>query len=342
MIVCMIEIIIIIVSFILSLLLVLGTKRMSISFGVHDIPNGRKIHTEQIPTLGGLGIFIAVWVTMIIMDIVGVIEFNTIIFRIFTISITMFIMGIIDDVRGLSAKQKFTVQIIAGGTFFLWNNANTIIVFSNPILSAMIFTLISMLLFTIMTNSVNFIDGLDGLCAGVSIIFSIALFIFASHIGNEYVRLLNLVMIGALLGFSIFNFYPAKIFMGDTGSLFLGGIFTMNAIVLVYRSPDKWISFIMLFSYLFIELSLTVLRRIIKGNRMFSADKMHIHHILKGEKRDQRPAVITIYLINIVFCFLSVMYFMTSNIIILFVYIVYVIVLSLVFFNKMLKLREST
>ncbi len=337
----MIEIIIIVISFVLSLFLVLGTKRMSISFGVHDIPNGRKIHTEEIPTLGGLGIFTAVWVVMIIMDIIGIIEFNTIIFRIFTVSIAMFIMGIIDDVKGLSAKQKFTVQIIAGGTFFLWNNTNSIILFSNPILSAIIFTFVSMLLFTIMTNSVNFIDGLDGLCAGVSIIFSIALFIFASNIGNEYIKLLNLAIIGALLGFCIFNFYPAKIFMGDTGSLFLGGIFTMIAIVLVYRSPDKWISFIMLFSYLFIELSLTVLRRIIKGNKMFSADKMHIHHILKGKNSDQRPAVLIIYLINIIFCFFAITYFMTNNIIILFAYIIFVIILSTGFFNKMLKSREN-
>ena len=337
----MVEIVSIMMSFLLSLFLVSGTKRMSISFGVHDVPNGRKIHTEQIPTLGGLGIFIAVWVTVIMLDILSIMDFKQIIFRIFAISIAMFIMGVIDDVKGLSAKHKFTVQIISGAVFFLWNNTNSVILFSNPILSIIIFTLLSMVFFTIMTNAVNFIDGLDGLCGGVSIIFSLTLFFFAMNIGNDYLKFLDLAVAGALFGFIIYNFYPAKIFMGDTGSLFLGGLFTMNAIIMIYLSPDKMPSFIILFTYLFIELGLTVVRRLIGHTNLFSADKSHIHHILKGKNTDQRPAVIIILLLNIGFALLSALYFMTSMHIYLYVYIFYTLFLIGFLAYKMFHRREQ-
>ena len=250
-------------------------------------------------------------------------------------------MGVIDDVNGLSAKQKFIVQILAGAVFFIWNNTNSVVIFTNPLISVLIFTFLSMLFFTVMTNAVNFIDGLDGLCGGVSIIFSIALVIFAMNIGNDYLKFLNLSVIGALFGFIIFNFYPAKIFMGDTGSLFLGGIFTMNAIIMIYLSPDKFISFIMLYSYLFIELGLTVMRRIIKRTKIFSADKSHIHHILKGGNADQRKAVVIIYAINAVFALLSVLYFTFSNIAYIFVYIAYTLILLVFFSIKMLKNGEQ-
>lgn len=337
----MYEIVSIIISFLLSLFLVSGTKRMSISFGVHDVPNGRKIHTEHIPTLGGLGIFIAVWLTVIMLDIFNIMDFKQIIFRIFAVSIAMFIMGIIDDVKGLSAKHKFTVQIISGALFFLWNNNNAVVLLGNPILSTIIFTILSMIFFTIMTNAVNFIDGLDGLCGGVSIIFSLTLIFFAVNIGNDYLKFLDLAVAGALFGFIIYNFYPAKIFMGDTGSLFLGGIFTMNAIIMIYLSPDKMPAFIILFTYLFIELGLTVIRRIIRHTNLFSADKSHIHHILKGSSADQRPAVIIIFLLNIFYSVIAALYFMTSSIFYIYIYMAYTLLLIGFIVNKMFLRREK-
>lgn len=331
------EIIIIISSFILSLLLVYGTMRMTISFGFHDVPDGRKVHKENIPTMAGLAIFISLWLTIFILDIFRIFPIHDIIFRVFAVSIALFVLGIVDDVKGVSAKLKFMIQIIAGTLFFIWNNNNSVILFVNPAVSGIIFAFLSAFWFALLVNGINFIDGLDGLGAGVSIILSIAVYVIAYLSGIHYLSYINLALIGSLAGFIIFNFYPAKIFMGDTGSLFIGGIFSMSSILLVYHSLDRWFTFVILFTYPIIDVLLSILRRFIRKQNIFAPDNRHIHHIVKGEDVNQKKAVITIYALNVIYAIMAVAYFISFNAAIPILYGIYTAFLIIYFLYRMLK-----
>ncbi|MDY6788317.1 MAG: MraY family glycosyltransferase [candidate division WOR-3 bacterium] len=318
----MTEIVILISSFIVSLILVKITKYLSISYGIHDIPNGRKIHKERIPTMGGLAIFSTIWIVMFGLDIAGIVTFEEIMFKIFAVSIAFLIVGMIDDIVGLSAKFKFIVQMSSGIAFFFWINNNTIVLFHDILLSNIILAFLFLFFFTFMSNSINFTDGMDGLCAGISIIYSITLFIIAQNTGCIYAAYLLIAQMGALFGFIMFNFYPAKIFMGDTGSLFLGSIFSMITIILIYFRPDGVFAFIMIFTYLIIDVTLAVIRRLIMHKNIFKADKLHIHHIIDSRLGKQKITVMIIYLINAIFALLGILYYYTGQLYLIAVYLI--------------------
>ncbi len=331
------ETIIIISSFIFSLVLVYGTMRMTISFGFHDVPDGRKVHKENIPTMAGLAIFISLWLTIFFLDIFRIFPIHYIIFRIFAVSIALFILGLVDDVKGVSAKLKFIIQILAGSLFFIWNNNNGVMYFNNIFLTNIILIILSAFWFALIVNGINFIDGLDGLGAGVSIILALALYVISYLSGIPYIGYIALALIGSLVGFIIFNFYPAKIFMGDTGSLFIGGIFSMSVILLVYHSMDKWFCFVILFTYPIIDVLLSIIRRYLRKQSIFSPDNRHIHHIVKGKHTNQRKAVIVIYIFNAVYAALAVLYFIYFNPIVPVIYGIYTLLIIIYFLYKMVR-----
>jgi len=309
-------------------------------YGFHDIPDERKVHKEKVPTMGGLAIFTSVWAVVLLLDVLGVYTFGHIIFRILSVSLTLFIIGLVDDVRGVSAKFKFLLQIIAGALFFIWNRNNTVILFDNVIMTNTFFTILSVVWFTLIINSINFVDGLDGLSSGVSVILASALLIFSFVIGKEYISILLLSMIGSLLAFLLFNFYPAKIFMGDTGSLFVGGIFSMSVVLLVYHQLDKWPAYVMLFTYPIMDVFLAIIRRTIKKKPLFKPDSRHIHHIIKGCSPKHTRSVLVIYLLNLVYALLAIIYFFLGGISIIVIYLVFSVFLLLIFGYRMLAVKE--
>lgn len=333
----MTEIVILVSSFIISLILVKTIKYLSISYGIHDIPNGRKIHKERIPTMGGLAIFSTIWIVMFGLDIAGIVAFENIMFKIFAVSIAFLIVGMIDDIVGLTAKFKFIVQMSSGIAFFFWINNNTIVLFHDILLSNIILAFLFLFFFTFMSNSINFTDGMDGLCAGISIIYSITLFIIAQNTGCIYAAYLLIAQIGALFGFIMFNYYPAKIFMGDTGSLFLGSIFTMVSIILIYFRPDIVLAFIIIFTYLIIDVMLAVIRRLIMHKNIFKADKLHIHHIIDNRLRRQKVSVLIIYLINAVFAVLGILYYYTGQLYLVVIYLIFATSIFTFFFISILR-----
>ncbi|MEO0237538.1 MAG: MraY family glycosyltransferase [candidate division WOR-3 bacterium] len=331
-------------SFIISLILTNGIKRFSLNYGFHDVPdNERKIHVEKIPTLGGLAFFASVWGTFILLDATGITPLEKIVLRMISISLFFIFVGILDDIKGVSAKLKLFIQVFAGSLFFLWNKNDLAIIYGNLLLTNTVLTFVSAFFFALLTNSINFVDGLDGLCAGVSIILSIPLLIFSIVIGKTYISYIILSCIGALFAFLFFNFYPAKIFMGDTGSLFLGSLFSMIVMLLMYHIPENWTPFIILFTYPFLDLFLSVIRRFLGKRNIFAPDRLHIHHIIKGNDGNHTKSVIVIYSINLFFAILSVLLFFLKLKSLYILYFVSIIVVSYYFLKRMLiRMKEKS
>ncbi|MGE3062163.1 MAG: glycosyltransferase family 4 protein [bacterium] len=329
---------IILLSGMLSALLVNIIKRLAIDFGFHDIPNQRKVHTEKIPTLGGIGLFGATWITMIVLNAVGIIEADSSTLKLLSTSTLFFVIGLIDDVHGVSAKSKFMFQLLAGAFFFLWNRNDLAILFNNIIFTNATLTILSAVLFATVINGINFVDGLDGLCGGVSFILSSVLLFFSVLTGKAYLVFLTLSLMGALGGFLVFNFYPAKIFMGDTGSLFLGSMFSMMIMLLSYHLTESWYAFIVLFTYPFLDLVLSVVRRVIARRPLFAPDKNHIHHILMGGRTKHNTVVLLIYGINIIFAAFSVLSFLFPSPA---VFVLYGIFTAMIFVYSLLKMLKN-
>lgn len=300
---------IVIVTFLVSLVLVPIAKKVAVHIGAMDIPNERKIHKVPIPRLGGLAIFISFLFGYILYG-----EITTQMISILIGSIIIFLVGLFDDINPIKAKYKFLVQLIAASIVVIYGQVffNEISLFGLVIK----FDLITKYLFSILfivtvANSINLIDGLDGLAGGVSSIYFITIIIICFLL-NKLTGLdmiLSLIMLGATLGFLLFNFPPAKIFMGDSGSLFLG--FMVSVISLMSFKVATFTSLIIPMVILSMPIFDTVLatfRRIIKRESIATPDKEHFHHQLLKLKFSPKISVLIIYLINIVFSAVSIFF----------------------------------
>lgn len=307
---------IVLVTFICSAIIMEGMKKIAAHIGAMDIPRSdegnRHIHKNATPKLGAVGIFLAF--------LIGYMLFGEQSVRMNSILIGSFIMiltGIIDDIAPIKAKYKMLGHIIAA----------SIIVFYGGILldqiSAFGYTLnfgilaypITILFIVACANIINLIDGLDGLSSGICIIFftTIAIIGFFQGRYGSLVMILTLLMLGSTLGFLLHNFNPAKIFAGDCAT-FLG--FMIAIITLLEFKGPALISFFVPISILSIPILDTlfaIIRRLLRGQPPFKADKEHIHHQLLGMNFSQRTTVLIIYAINILFAMASIFYTLKAN-----------------------------
>lgn len=273
-------------------------RKLAFKIGAVDIPkDDRRVHKEPMPLIGGLAIFFSVIaVTLIFLplnrEIVSILIGGTIIV----------IGGIIDDLRELNPKAKFVFQIIAG-LIIIYGGVKVDFV-TNPFTkdSSLIYLhwlSIPITLFWIVgiTNTLNFIDGLDGLSAGVAMISSITLMIVASKFGYTSVIILSASIAGACLGFLPFNFNPAKIFMGDTGALFLGFMLAAITIEGVMKSVATIaiVAPILILSVPIFDTTFAIFRRLLNGQSIASADKGHLHHRLLNKGYSQKKSVLILY-----------------------------------------------
>ena len=218
----------ILVTFLIALMITPLIKKLSIKIGAIDKPNDRKVHTEMMPRLGGLSIYFSF--------LIGVALFPPDMIDIWPIILgatAIVILGILDDIYSLSAKVKFLGQIGAALIPVLAGIQINYITVPNGEIIEFGYLAIPITVFWIVaiTNAINLIDGLDGLAAGVSSIALISISTLAFSLGNIVATFVALLILGSTLGFLVYNFYPAKIFMGDTGSLFLGYIISIIAIL---------------------------------------------------------------------------------------------------------------
>lgn len=278
-------------------------KKFAIKIGAIDIPkDDRRMHTKPIPRLGGIAVFIGFLITVLIF-----VDINRPLQGILIGALIIVLLGIIDDVIPLHALFKLSVQIIAA-LIVIWHGTR-IDVLSNPNVWSDIQYIhlnsvwsypITLLWIVIITNSVNLIDGLDGLSVGVSSIASISLLLIAIIVSELSVVLIMAALAGACIGFLPYNLNPAKIFLGDTGSTFLGFILaciSIHGLFKFYAIISFAVPFLVLGLPIFDTL-FAVLRRISHGKNPMSADRGHVHHRLMDMGFNQKQSVAILYLLS--------------------------------------------
>lgn len=323
--------IIVIVTFLASLILVPIVKKIAIHINAMDEPNERKIHKVPMPRLGGLAIFLAFLLGYMLYG-----EISTQMLSILIGSFLLILVGIVDDIHSVKARYKLIVQIVAAAIVVLYGDLSftELSVFGYNIYFNDFFgALLSILFIVAITNAINLIDGLDGLAAGISSIYFLTIAIIAfilNRIGGLDV-IISLIMLGSTLGFLFHNFPPAKIFMGDTGSLFLG--FMISIIALLGYKVTTFTSLIVPIIILAIPIFDTVfaiLRRLLKGQNIGVADKEHFHHQLLKMKYSPTKSILIIYVIDIAFAAVSIFYILGDNQIAIAIYVVLMILLLFV------------
>lgn len=279
-------------------------RRFAFKIGAIDIPkDNRRMHKKPTPRIGGLAIIFGFTVATLCFaqpsrQLYGTLAGAAIIA----------VMGVIDDCKNLPAKLKFVIQIIAALVVVFAGDIK-IDVFTNPnflsdnpywVLPEWLSVTLTVIWIVFITNAVNFIDGLDGLAAGVSAIMSISLVFISIRVGEYSIAILGIALMGSCFGFLPFNFNPAKIFMGDTGSTFLGFMLATLSIQGVFKSYAV-ISFavpLLILGLPLFDALFAMIRRILRGQSPMTADRGHLHHRLVDMGFSQEQTVFILYAIS--------------------------------------------
>ncbi len=301
-------------TFFISLITVPVVKKIAVHTNALDIPNERKVHNKPMPRLGGIAIFFAFLVGyMFFGDMTK--EMNSILIGSFIIILT----GVIDDINPLEAKHKLIGQILSAATIAFYGHIllNNVTFFGINLEFGIFAYPITLIFIIACMNIINLIDGLDGLASGISSIFFMTIIVICFFqgrtIGLDYN--LTLIMLGSTLGFLIHNFYPAKIFLGDSGSLFLGFIIAIISL-LGFKGTILTSVFIplLILAVPILDTLFAILRRLVHHKKISDADKFHLHHQLLGMKFSHKNTVLIIYAVNILFAVASIFYLLGEEI----------------------------
>ncbi|MBE8952954.1 MAG: undecaprenyl/decaprenyl-phosphate alpha-N-acetylglucosaminyl 1-phosphate transferase [Quinella sp. 1Q7] len=281
--------------------------------GAMDAPNARKVHKKPIPRIGGLGIYAGFMAAIIFVAVkfgldgeqlketVGLIVSGSLIV----------VLGLLDDYKNLPAKVKLAGQILAAAVLvlifdvridFITDPFGEYIYLDNfpiPYLAVPV----TMFWLVGLTNTVNLIDGLDGLAAGVASIASFTIMLIALEQNFVLVAVLTAALAGAAVGFLKYNFNPAEIFMGDTGSMFLGFMLAGISVTGAVKSVAAIALVVPIFALglPILDTTFAIVRRIRGGVPIFKPDKGHLHHRLLSVGFTQRQAVLLMYVISALF-----------------------------------------
>lgn len=278
-------------------------KRLAAKIGAVDIPNDRKIHAFPIPRLGGLAIYAgfmaAVGLAFLLAKIAGS-QLNYLMGAGIVLGGTLLlVVGIFDDIHTLRPTTKLIWQTIA--SLIVIFSGVEISFISNPfngILSLGILAIPLTLIWMVgVTNAINLIDGLDGLATGVTAIASLTLFFVALRTHQVGAAILMISLFGSCLAFLRFNFFPASVFLGDSGSMLLGFILAASSVIGVLKTTlvVALIVPLLVLGVPIFDTLFAIGRRIKNGKHPFEADNKHIHHLLLNAGLNKREAVLAIY-----------------------------------------------
>ena len=305
-----------------------------------DIPNERKVHKKPMPRLGGLAIFLGFLIGYMVFC-KPTIQMNSILIGSFFI----ILLGVFDDIKPLSPIIKFGGQLLAAIIVVFYGNIimQDLSAFGLYINFGIFARFITIMFIVAVINCMNLIDGLDGLAAGIATIFFITITIISNILGiyNGLDSSLTLIMIGATLGFLLYNFHPAKIFMGDSGSMFLGYIISVISL-LGFKNVTltSFIVPILILAIPILDTLFAIIRRLLKGQSFAKADKEHFHHQILRMAGNQTKTVLIIYLIQILFSVASIVYVLRNPMLgkivyaVLFVIILWVVGTTNIVFDR--------
>ena len=294
-------------TFLFSLCITPVIKMIAKHVGAMDIPNERKVHKVPMPRLGGLSIFFGFLLGYMLFG-----EQSIVMNSILIASFVVILIGVFDDIKPLKASVKFIGQLVAACIIVFYGNIILRDVSAFGIYIDFGYFSIPFTIFFILgcINCMNLIDGLDGLAAGISSIYFATIGIIAIMQGKFGLDLLlRFIMLGSTLGFLVHNFNPATIFMGDSGSMFLGLIISVIALLGFKNvTMTSLIIPLLLLAIPILDTIFAIIRRTLKGEKISTPDKYHIHHQLLKRNLSQRQTVLAIYVINILFAIASIVY----------------------------------
>lgn len=306
-------ILIVLTCLIFTLIVTFYIKKIAFHIKALDIPNERKVHTKPMPRLGGLGIFLGFLFGYMLFGVQSV-QMNSILIGSFLIVL----LGVMDDIKPIGAKTKFIGQILATCVLIFYGDIllKNIELFGLNIEFGIFAYPITILFVVSCINIINLIDGLDGLSSGTCAIFYLTIGIIACLKGQIHTLSITLsfIMLGSTLGFLYHNFYPAKIFSGDSGSMFQG--FIIATICLLGFKTTAFISFfvpILILGIPILDTLFAIVRRALKHQKIYLPDKCHLHHQLLNLGLSHRNTVLAIYGMNILFASASIIYMLNNR-----------------------------
>ncbi|EMF49151.1 glycosyltransferase family 4 protein [Streptococcus parauberis] len=324
------HILVLIGALLISLLITPIFRLVAFKIGTVDNPNARRINKIPMPSGGGIAIFISFMiVTLVFMPKVTPdlskeqISYFSYIFPVVMGSLMVTVTGFIDDLFEIAPRVKmlgiiFGASIIWAFTTFRFDSFK--IPFGGPLLEfgPIVTYILTVLWIASITNAINLIDGLDGLVSGVSIIslmtMAVVSFFFLPQ-ADFYLTLTILILVAAIVGFFPYNYYPAIIYLGDTGALFIGfmiGVLSLqglkNATAVVVVTP------VIILGVPIMDTAVAIIRRSLSGKKFYEPDKMHLHHRLLSMGFTHRGAVLVVYAIAMLFSLVSLLLNVSSRI----------------------------
>jgi UDP-GlcNAc:undecaprenyl-phosphate GlcNAc-1-phosphate transferase len=284
------------IALLVVVLLTPAVGGMARLLGAVDRPDARRLHRHPIPRLGGIAIFLGILVPAIaFLDLSS--ESRGVVLG----AAIATVVGAVDDFRGLGPPAKLAGQVAAAAmppTFGVWIDHFTFPFLGVVDLSPWVGVPLSMLFIVAVMNMVNFLDGLDGLAAGVCAIAGVTFAILALSLGKTDPAILGAIVAGACLGFLRHNFFPARIFMGDSGALTLGFVLAAISIqgLLKTASTVVLVLPLLVLAVPIVDTSFVVLRRLKHNRPVYAADRSHLHHRFLNIGFSQRRAAVTMWL----------------------------------------------
>ena len=321
----------IVIPFLFVLAITPFIKKVALHINAMDIPNARKVHKKPIPRLGGLGIYMGFLLGYMLMGSMSL-RMNAVLIGSFIIVVT----GIIDDINPIPAKIKFLFQLIAASVVAFYGKIllTDLSAFGFYIEFGKFSYLITIIFIVAIINCINLIDGLDGLAAGLSSIYfiTIGIVIVGWMHTFELDAVITFVMLGSTLGFLCHNFNPAKIFMGDSGSMFLG---YMIAVIALLGFKNVTLTTLLvpicLLAIPIMDTLFAIIRRVINKKPIGEPDKKHLHHQLLNLNISHRNTVLIIYFVDILFAGAMLVYMLYDRTVGVILYsILFIIVLIFV------------
>lgn len=334
--------IIILTTFLTSLILTHLMIKISKNMNIMDIPNERSVHKKPTPLLGGIAIFLSFLFGFILFG-----NQNPLMISILIASFLILLLGIFDDIKPIKARYKFIIHILVAliVVFYGGLKLTHVDIFGLSLNFKWMSPYITILIIVGIINAVNLIDGLDGLCAGISSIYFLTIGVIALILNkfNGLDIILSFIMLGSTLGFLVFNFPPAKIFMGDTGSTFLG--LMISVIMLLGFKTVTLTSLLIPLVLLILPITDTlfaIIRRALNKKPIGQADKEHIHHQLL-KHLSTRKTILVIYVVDLIFSVVSIFYAIgkKKEMIIFYILLMFILLYLVFKTNVIFKKKEN-